>query len=106
MDRSIETLLQQVNDALLALRRRPGATFGTLIDDLERHFADRLKQAVTAGETETAVEAACELLAQVAELPLPSIRLSPGLRAEILAAQVELLRATARLYHHIGPPRS
>jgi hypothetical protein len=105
MDRAIETLLEQVHDALLALRRRPGATFGAQLDDLDRLFEDRLRRAATEGDLAAAVEAVRAMHAQVAELPLPAIRLNPGQRAEILSAQVELLRATIRLHHHLEPPR-
>jgi acyl-CoA reductase-like NAD-dependent aldehyde dehydrogenase len=102
MERAVELLLRQVDDALDALRARPGTPATAPLDTLEALLRTRLRPTLAAGDLANAAHAARELEAAVAALPLPGLDLDPRERAEVLAAMVELLRAAAGLHHQIA----
>jgi hypothetical protein len=105
MERALELLLRQVDDALGALSARPGTPAHAPLDTLGDLLRTRLRTALLADDLDEALRAARELEAAVAALPLPEADLDPRERAEVLAAMVELLRAAAGLHHQIGSLR-
>lgn len=102
MDRATELLQRQMRVALAGLRPLPGAPEAALLDALEEQLEHGLVPALAEGDFPRAVTLARQLERRVAELPLPEAELSPALRAEVLALQVELLRTAAGLHHALA----